>query len=544
MLNLADIFTNHMVLQRRRPICFFGNAESNIEVTVSIFKNQECIQCCGATADNDGTFEISMPAMEAADDLRVVISAGEEVEEFTDVSIGEVWLAGGQSNMEYELKDATGGSEIMHSIVRPSVRFFYTPKCAFRDQEYDNAFSDACWECFEGDNAANWSAVGFWFAKELSEELGVTVGVIGCNWGGSVAFNWMSRENLISDSTTRKYVTEYETSENYQKSFDDQLLDFRNYEKRHAAWELAASQIYEKEPMASFDSVQERVGKCEYPGPMNECNFTRPYGLYNMMLSKIFPYTLGGVIYYQGESDEVRADEYEVLLTNLVKEWRSDFRNQELPFIIAQLPMSRYLHDSEDPSWSIIRENQSRTVNNNRNMGLAVCIDCGEFHQIHPVEKRTVAHRLFLQAMYIAYGRLSKEDASGPEIKSISAKNNSVRITFSEDNIVFREDIDGVNNYVRCLNAHPDEKIQFSLTESSGEQELHKRVRNALGFEIQSTDRKWYPAGNVNLSGDTIEIYSTEVTNPVAVRYLWKKYHPVFIFDTKGIPLAPFLIEV
>lgn len=543
MIKLADVFSNHMVLQRRKPVCIFGTNSSTQEVKVSLFKEDECIQTESAFPNNEeGLFDITLSPMEAMENLRLVVTSGDNTVEFHDVAIGEVWLAGGQSNMEYELKDATGGIEFMNSGNRPAVRFFYTPKLAFRDKRYDEEFDNATWQCFEGANASNWSAVGFWFAKELSEKLGVTVGVIGCNWGGTVAFNWMSRENLISDDLTKKYVEEYETSDSFKKSFEDQLKDFREYEERHAKWEFEASKIYEKEPFASFDSVQERVGKCEYPGPMNECNFTRPYGLYNMMLKKIIPYTLGGVIYYQGESDEVRPEAYEVLLTNLISEWRKDFRDSLLPFLVVQLPMHRYLHESEDSSWSIIRENQRRVSKLVGKVGLAVCIDCGEFHQIHPVEKRTVAHRLFLQAMNVAYGAIPNNEACGADIKSVSVQGNMVSIMLTDNNIVIKEDTEAIKNYVRCLMVHPKEARAYKENEKElNEDALYESVKAAAGFEIQDRDGNWYPAEEVLIDDYTIKVMTSKVDVPFAVRYLWKKYHSVFVFDKKGIPLAPFM---
>ncbi|MDE7224958.1 MAG: sialate O-acetylesterase, partial [Acetatifactor sp.] len=188
MLRAAAVFSNHMVLQRNKKICVFGEGVSGREISVTLGEDRALTRC------REGKWTVYLPEREARENLSMEICDGEESIRFTDIAVGEVWLAGGQSNMELELKDADGGQELLQNGSFPRVRFYYTPKQAYKGEDFEKVERNTCWEHFDGKNAAKWSAVGFYFARELAEKLQVTVGVIGCNWGGTSASCWMSRE--------------------------------------------------------------------------------------------------------------------------------------------------------------------------------------------------------------------------------------------------------------------------------------------------------------------------------------------------------------
>ena len=540
MLKLASIFSDHCVLQRDKIIRVFGIADKDTIVEAYILSEGSTI-AVGETKSEaiSGRFEIKLPELKAATGLKLKVNTAKDECIFEDIAIGEVWLAGGQSNMEYELQNATGGKEILANGSTSLVRFYYTPKLAFADEHYDSIHENTKWQLFDKKASANWSAVGFWYAKELSERLNVTVGVIGCNWGGTVAFNWISRDYLLNNDDTKEYVTDYENSDNFKLSFEEQLSSFKAYEKRMAEWEIKSAKIYEKEPMIPFDEVQQRICVCEYPGPMNECNFTRPYGLYNTMISKIVPYSLGGVIYYQGESDDIRADKYDSLLSLLIKQWRDDFKDNKLPFIIVGLPMHRYLHDADNKSWCIIRANQKKVSAMDENVYFAECIDCGEFHQIHPVEKRKVSHRLFLQAMSNVYKSNDSEASRESYIEDISKNDEGVIITLPNP-VDIRVDKEGIDNYISCLNAHPDEIKDMHIDIETA----YEAILNSQGFEISDMSGEYYLADKVLIKDNIINVSSTMVKEPQKIRYLWKNYFPVFIFSQEGLPLSPFNIDI
>ncbi len=513
MLQAAAIFSDNMVLQRNKKIRVFGTADSGSRITVSLLNQMQETWC------RNGKWMVYLPELEPAEGVEMKISDGRETVCFTNVAVGEVWLAGGQSNMELELQNADGGADILKNGLKDNnilskIRFYYTPKIAYEGEMLYAEERKSHWELFDETNAARWSAVGFFFAKELAEKFhdrkeDVTIGIIGCNWGGTSASAWMSREALLEQEATRSYVEEYENSQWVRKSRQEQIQDYEDYLVYHADWEKRAAEIYKEEPMMPFDKVQEIVGPCKYPGPMNCANFTRPGGLYESMLKRIIPYTLRGFIYYQGESDEHKPESYYSLFTRMIRQWREDFEDETLPFLLVQLPMHRYQHDPDTRSWCIIREAQMKAYHEVKNTGIAVIIDCGQFHEIHPKNKKPVGHRLALQALWQTYHLLSEEEAFGPVYQDFLYRNGGMEISF---------------RYARN---------GFSV---KGE---------LSGFEIAGEDERFYPAKAVVLSDrNTVFLCSEEVKQPVMARYLWTNYGEVTLFGANGLPAAPFRTHI
>lgn len=510
MLQPAAVFSDNMVLQRNKKIRIFGKADEGSIVTVSFLGKTNKTVC------RNGRFLLYLPEFNAAEGAEMVISDGKETFRFINIAIGEVWLAGGQSNMELELQNADGGRELLKNGSKDEdiqkVRFYYTPKVAYECDALYEEERKAHWELFDEKDAAKWSAVGFFYAKELAKNLGVTVGIIGCNWGGTSASAWMSREALLEQEATRSYVEEYESSEWVKKSREDQIKDYEDYIAYHTDWEAKAAEIYEKEPMMPFDKVQEMIGICRYPGPMNCANFTRPYGLYEAMLKKLIPYTLRGFIYYQGESDDHKPNSYYALFTRLIRQWREDFMDNSLPFLLVQLPMHRYQHDPDTKNWCIIREAQMKAYETVKNTGIAVVIDCGQFHEIHPRNKKPVGKRLALQALYEVYDKIKKEEAFGPIYRDFLYKNGGMEISFDH----------AVKGFT----------VKGELT----------------GFELAGEDGVFYSAKAViplnESSKNKIFLLSQEVKEPVMARYLWTNYGEVSLFGTNGLPAAPFRTHI
>ncbi|MDE7222939.1 MAG: sialate O-acetylesterase, partial [Acetatifactor sp.] len=339
---------------------------------------------------------------------------------------------------------------------------------------------------------------------ELAEKLQVTVGVIGCNWGGTSASCWRSREAILAQEATRSYGEEYEKSELVHKPETEQIREYREYLAHQENWDKRAASVYEKEPMMAFDKVQELIGPCRYPGPMNCANFTRPAGLYDTMLRRVMPYTLRGFIYYQGESDDHRPQDYYALLTGMIRQWRQDWGDDRLPFLLVQLPMHRYQHDPDTKNWCIIRESQMRAFQMLRNTGIAVAIDCGQFHEIHPKNKKPVGERLALQALSGVYQLIPGKDAFGPIYRDFLYRDQGMELAFdyAQDGLVCRGD-----------------KIS--------------------GFELAGADGVFVEA-QVVFEGERIFLHSEEVREPVMARYLWTNYGEVTVFGANGLPMAPF----
>ncbi len=520
MLRAAAVFGDNMVLQREKKIRVFGTAESGSRIKVSLLGS------AAETVCRKGKWTVVLPELTAAENAVMEITDGKGTLRFCNVAIGEVWLAGGQSNMELELQNALGGQEILQSggisqggdepqsgemagEALKKIRYYYTPKEACMGPALLEAEKNARWECFGEKEAAKWSAVGFFFAERLAEKLGVTVGIIGCNWGGTSASAWMSREALLEQEATKSYIEEYDNSPWIKKSREEQIRDYEKYLVYHADWERRAGEIYAKNPREPFDKVQEAVGPCQYPGPLNCANFTRPCGLYETMLRRLTPYTLRGVLYYQGESDDHKPQSYYQLLSRMIRQWREDFEDDELPFLLVQLPMHQYEGTEDSKNWCIIREAQYKAYRTIKNTGLAVIIDCGEFHEIHPRNKKPVGERLALQAFYQVYGSIKEEEAFGPLYRDFLYRDGGMEIFFAC----------GEGGFL--VKGEPS------------------------GFEIAGEDGVFYPAKAIFTEGrNTVFLKGEEVPEPVMARYLWTNFGEVRIFGRNGLPMAPFRTHI
>ncbi len=490
------VFSNNMVLQREKNISVFGYGENTKTVIVSL--NGERAE---ATIGN-GRWCATLPPMLAGDGYTMSIECDNEVISFTNIAIGEVWLAGGQSNMEFELQNCKGGAEALNNDINPNVRFYYTQKNSFIDENFFDRERRSCWSVFSEENARNWSATGYFFARKLAKELGVTVGIIGCNWGGTSASAWMSRERLFADSDLKTYIDEYEKAVG-GKSKEEQIKEYNDFLDYHNAWEVKAEALYTKAPDLSWDEIQEICGENKWPGPMGCSNPYRPHGLYESMLERVIPYTLKGFIYYQGESDDHKPRMYFKLFSNLIQQWRDDWGDDSLPFLFVQLPMHTYSGSPDNKHWCLIREAQMRVFATVKNTGIAIIPDYSEYNEIHPKDKLPVGERLALQALYSVYKKIDESKAFGPMYKSMRILDHGIELSFdyAQDGLV-----------------------------SSGE---------LKGFEIAGDNKVFFNA-TAQIRGDKIFAFSNEVKKPKHIRYCWSNYVEVSVFGKNAIPLAPF----
>ena len=552
MFRAAAVFSNHMVLQRDKRISIFGEGISGSRISAVLYKeekikydseNEETFdknnkRVSGMTVCRDGKWMLYLPALSADTGYVMEITDGNTTILFEDIAIGEVWLAGGQSNMELELQNADGGKELLalgkkqpeaqeyaenaanapEAAVRSEVsaekqdnkrllekiRYYYTPKQAYKGADFEETERASGWELFNDTDGARWSAVGVYYAMELVKSLNVTVGILGCNWGGTSASCWMSREAVLEQKATESYIKEYESSDCVKKSEEEQIKEYEEYQRYQEEWDQKAAEVYAKEPMISFVDIQKLLGPCRYPGPMNCANFTRPAGLYETMLKRVAPYTVRGFIYYQGESDDHKPDSYYALFTRMIRQWREDFGDDSLPFLTVQLPMHRYQHDPDTGNWCILREAQMKAYQTVKNTGIAVIIDCGQFHEIHPKNKKPVGERLALQALSFVYGLIEEDKAFGPVYQDFLYRDGGMEITFT----------------------HAKEGITFT-----------GNVPN--GFELAGEDGIFEKA-EASFAGNKVFLTSENIKEPVMARYLWTNYSEVNVFGKNSLPMAPF----
>lgn len=515
---VAAVFSDHMVLQREKRICVFGEGPNGNRVSVTLRKTQKPYKADTAetkaselpysqvmlaeTVVEQDNWKVYLSPMEAGTGYELLVCCETEQFLFSDVAIGEVWLAGGQSNMEFELQAATGGREVLDLGGNSLVRYYNTPKNSFQDEAAFFNERASSWELFYPETAARWSAVGYFFAERLAGELGVPIGILGCNWGGTSASTWMSREALSEDCDLDSYMIEYEAQVK-GKSIEEQIREYDEYEARQTAWQKRADECYAAHPEISWEEVLECCGECPWPGPMNAKNPQRPSGLYECMLKRIQPYTLRGFLYYQGESDDHKPHLYYKLLSRLIYQWREDWEDLTLPFLIVQLPMHRYEADLDRKNWCLIREAQMQVYQTLRNTGIAVILDCGEFNEIHPKNKKPVGERLALSALYEVYHRIAEKEACGPVYAGFECNDHGILLKFHYKG----------SGFIR-----------------KGEMK---------GFEIAGRDKKYYPA-NAVMKEKQIFVSASEVPKPQYVRYCWTNYGEVALFGKNGIPVAPF----
>lgn len=524
-LKLAAVFSDSCVLQRGKSIEIFGTGKEGavVETVLSgkVLGEDKVQESRGRGTVRDGRFELLLPSLRAGLDHTLTVTDGEETITLKDIAIGEVWLAGGQSNMELELQNCAERD----ALDRPAdkmLRFYYTQKRAYIDEDFFRAEEKTAWECFGGPGTRCWSAVGYFFGEKLKNKLQVPVGIIGCNWGGTSASAWMPEDALEEDSELRVYLDTYRKAI-AGKTEEEQLREYAEYSVHQAEYDKKMEALYREKPDIEWDEVEAILGENRYPGPLGCSNPCRPCGLYECMVKRVMPYTLKGFIYYQGESDDHLPHLYDKLFSRLIRQWRRDWGDEELPFLFVQLPMHRYKQDPDFKNWCLIREAQDRVYRTLRNTGMACAIDQGEFNEIHPKAKKAVGERLCSQALEIAYG-IKMPDARGPRFAWAEPADGELilHIADAESGI-----------YVKQGNSV--QELQAAGVADNGE---------GLGFEVAGSDGVYVPAriSRIKMTAEEvcIHIRGEKVLQPLFARYLWTNYGDVHLFGKNGLPLAPF----
>ncbi len=495
MLKLAAVFSDHMVLQRDKGIALWGETDGKTVCATIAGKQVK-------TDSKNGKFFLKLLPMEAGGPYTLTVVTESDRVSFTDVMIGEVWLAGGQSNMELELQNSFEGHKELKRSAKESIRYYQVPKYAFESEEATEAEEKSRWQKAGEETSGGWSAVGYYYAKEVSRKLGVTVGIIGCNWGGTSASAWISRELLEESKKTSSYVEEYDAVIEDQ-DFEEYLREREDYIAYQTEFEKNVSHYYETNEHPTWDEAIRLFGENKYPGPMGPYSEFRPAGLYEMMLSKVSPYTLKGFLYYQGEEDDHKPETYYELLSTLIRQWRTDWQDEALPFLLVQLPVFQNEGEPDYKNWPLIREAQMRAFQTIKNTGIAVILEQGEYGNIHPVKKEIVGKRLALQAFYSVYHLAREEEAFGPIYRDYYTEGNQIVLRF-----------DHVGN---------------GFVEG----------KDVTGFEVAGVDQKYYPA-KYKIEKKQIRLSADEVERPCYARYCWTNYQKIGIFGGSGIPLAPF----
>ncbi len=616
---LHQLFTDHMVLQRGIKAPVWGWATPGERVAVSIAGNNAT-----ATAGADGHWMAKLGPLEAGGPHELKVTGAKSVT-VSDVLIGDVWICSGQSNMEWSVAASNNPENEIAAADHPKLRLFTVPK---RISTEPQQTVDSQWQVCSPQVIGGFSAVGYFFGRELQRDLDVPVGLIHTSWGGTIAEAWTSAESLNTMDDFRPAVSAFQQMVAAQAEGQDKFNELMakwwkdNDPGTRQSWSSADTKTddwmtivvpgnWEDRGLGAFDGIVWLQKAFDLPagaagkeallnlgpiddrdttwvngqqvGAMNDWirsrNYKVPAGvlkagrnvvtirvldtggggglhggaehvnleidgtpkiplagdwkyqastplgkttaapsqpgsnpnvvtvLYNGMLAPLAPYGIKGAIWYQGESNAGRARQYRTLLPTMIKDWRQQFGVGDFPFFVVQL--ANFLAVQTQPSeggWAELREAQSLTAKNDRNVGLAVAIDIGEANDIHPRNKQDVGRRLALSALRIAYGQ--DVVSSGPEFVSAEFKDGKARLKFTH--------VGG------GLQAKGDKLISFAI----------------------AGDDKQFVWGDATIEGDTVVVSAPGITHPTAVRYGWANNPTCNLYNKEGLPASPFRTDV
>lgn len=617
---LPNLISDHMVLQQGREIRIWGKADPAEKISVSLAGKTRNVE-----TGSGGRWAVHFEPMPAGGPFTLRV-AGKKTIVIKDVMIGEVWIASGQSNMTFALSASVGAAEEIPKADYPNLRLFTVPKRDALDPQPDTL--PAKWQPCTPDTVREFSAVAYYFARDLHRKLKVAVGIIESAWPGTVIEEWIAPEAVQRDPQIKPILDEWNRSEGnafaagrtpFDLEFDDfellpdpsgpgKPLALANFDDGRASTALGGDWLYDWKaaPETTFDLISPGRGGegfaahvagridasddsrvtakfhldgspadlSTYAGirfwvrgngsfrfhslqptitdwddystellhasagwapvtiwfrdlrqegwgvtgdftPSALTGFSieaaptsgyprRPAsGLYRGMIAPLVPYPFRGALWYQGESNALKAQQYRLLLTDLIQSWRAASHRKDMQFLIVQLPNHGAMPSQPTESaWAELREAQLLTVKQIPGTGLAVTIDVGDPNDVHPHRKAEVGERLALWALGKTYEKPIV--FSGPLYDSTAIEGNKVRVRF--------------------------------LHAGSG---LEAKGGPLQGFSIAGSDRQFHWASAV-IEGDSILVSSPEVVAPVAVRYAWADSPECNLFNAEGLPASPF----
>jgi sialate O-acetylesterase len=478
-VTLAPLFSDHAVLQCDRPVPVWGRAAAGEKVAVA-FRGQSLATQAGA----DGRWRVTLAPLAATGESADLTVAGTNTLTLRDIVVGEVWLASGQSNMEWPLKSAHDAEKEIAAANFPLIRHLRLEH-AVADQPADGARTGG-WENATPQTAGTFTAVGYFFARDLHRKLGVPVGIVHSAWGGTPIESWMSEAALRNTGAWPAIDARW------QKNLAEFPERSANFPAERAAW------------LAADEKARAARTKNPVPWPRAPIGPGTPYapaGLFNGMIAPLQPGALRGVIWYQGEANWPRAAEYAELFPALIRAWRAGFGGGDLPFLFVQLANFADPGDPTGRGWAPLREAQAKALALPAT-GMAVTIDIGNPKDIHPTNKQEVGRRLALIAKAVVYDIAS--DHTGPVFVSATPEKGALRVRFA--------------HVATGLVAH--DKPPQSL-------------------EVAGADKVFHPATG-KIERGTLVVASPAVKAPVAVRYAWSNAPVANLYNGSGLPAAPF----
>jgi sialate O-acetylesterase len=439
-------------------------------------------QSKSTVADRGGRWSVQLDPLPVCAEPATLKATGENAVLVKDVLVGEVWLCSGQSNMNFPLGGAHDAAREIADANFPLIKYFDV-QSSISQEPLESA--EGAWKTCSPEAAGQFTAVGYFFAREIHRQLGAPVGIIKATLGGSPIEAWMSAEALDDMPAASAARSEWDrTSAGNLKRFADHQEQLAAWRSR-AAQAKAAGQPYTKaKPTLGFD----------------ESDRSMPSGLYNGFIHPLEPLSLAGFVWYQGEGNVDRAADYRILFPKMIRQWRQGFQQADLPFLFVQLPNFNDAGDATNQKWAWLREAQAATQSL-PSVGMAVTIDVGDPADIHPRNKTEVGRRLALIALRQEYNR--DIEHSGPVLRDVEREGSSLRIRMD----------------------HADG--------------LHFKGSPAKAFTIAGRDRAFVPA-EARIDGETIVAGAPGVDEPIAVRFAWENNPSAALLNSAGLPASPF----
>lgn len=480
---LAAPFSDHMVLQRNKPVPVWGWAAPNTTLTVTLGD-----QKLATRTDAQGAWKVTLTALYAnATPQTLIVQAGEAITRVNDVLVGEVWLGSGQSNMAMTVARCQDFPKEQAAANHPYIRMFREESAA---SATPRATVRGSWVVCSPQSVGGFSGTLYFFGRDLHQKLQVPVGLINSSVGGTPIESWVSAEAqsrvpaLKAANEAKAKAEAAIDREKARKAYETALARW----KEHAAKAKAAG---EPAPRKPIDPTEVRVRR------------GGPGGLFNGKINGLIPFAIRGVLWYQGEANTQPADAglYQLYLTTLVTDWRSRW-NEELPFAWVQLPNFK----REGDGWMLVREAMLKALEI-PNTGMAITIDIGSPTNIHPANKQDVGKRLAMWALGTVYGATTVS-TSGP----LPAGRQVLR--------------------------GGDVMISFKHADCG----LIARGGPLAGFAIAGADGIWKPA-TARIEGNAVLVKHAEIPQPAAVRYGWADNPNCNLFNGAGLPASPFRME-
>ncbi len=478
-VKLPSVISDNMVLQQNTKVALWGWADPGEKISVG---NSWSKEIANTVADEKGEWILHLKTIMYGGPYTITIKAKNSIT-LNNVLLGEVWLCSGQSNMEFSLEKQqswmTGVLNAEQEIKQadfPAMRLFTVKRNTSGAPLQDLGGN---WSVCSPSNVGKFSAVAYYFGKEIMKATGIPIGLIHSSWGGTPAESWTSNETLTSDTDFKPIF------ERFQKAIDDSITGKKIYEDQWVQWKNDSAMAKQKGD--TLKAAPKKPAAIKY--------YQAPSQLYNAMIHPLVPYTLKGVIWYQGEANAGRAYQYRKLFPALINSWRKEWKN-DFPFYFVQIAPYR----AQNPE---IREAQLFTYKTVSKTGIVVITDAGDSADIHPRNKEIVGRRLSLWALAKDYGK-KELIYSGPVYNSMQTEGDKIRVTF--------------------------DFAKYGLVATNG---------SLTEFTIAGTDKKVVQAQAV-IEGNTIVVWSNDVKQPVAVRFGWKNVPKAELYNKAGLPASPF----